>query len=343
MIIVLKPHTNDENIKKIEEIIRDNGAEPHVSKGEIQTIIGMVGDTTRIDPKVIEVEECVEKVMKVSEPYKLANELGVSFYRLKEANPDVNLDWVLEEGQTFVIPQRVIVKPGSVKNLSDIAKVTGVDENYIKDILFGIEGRHSEPDLQPYYDGYPTSISPNGTLTIGFGHTGRVNGVEMNSKNMHKIKITKDEAYEILAEDIITAKLDAIEYFGKDFVKAPESIQNAIIDIVFNKGVPTGFEKEGSLTNNLRRDLSKKDYVSAAVDTQYLTSNKGLKKRNVYRFISSLQDLSKSKRRKAMREYESYYKNVLELFKNNKSEYAFLERAWNNAYEEGICYGFFVR
>ena len=32
----------------------------------------MVGDTTRIDPKVIEVEECVEKVMKVSEPYKLA-------------------------------------------------------------------------------------------------------------------------------------------------------------------------------------------------------------------------------------------------------------------------------
>ena len=73
MIIVLKPHTNDENIKKIEEIIRDNGAEPHVSKGEIQTIIGMVGDTTRIDPKVIEVEECVEKVMKVSEPYKLAN------------------------------------------------------------------------------------------------------------------------------------------------------------------------------------------------------------------------------------------------------------------------------
>ena len=73
MIIVLKPHTNDENIKKIEEIIRENGAEPHVSKGEIQTIIGMVGDTTRNDPKVIEVEECVEKVMKVSEPYKLAN------------------------------------------------------------------------------------------------------------------------------------------------------------------------------------------------------------------------------------------------------------------------------
>ncbi|MCI9630573.1 MAG: 3-deoxy-7-phosphoheptulonate synthase, partial [[Clostridium] cocleatum] len=73
MIIVLKPHTNDESIKKIEDVIRSKGAVPHVSKGDIQTIIGMVGDTTQIDPKIIEVEECVEKVMKVSEPYKLAN------------------------------------------------------------------------------------------------------------------------------------------------------------------------------------------------------------------------------------------------------------------------------
>ncbi|WP_296876365.1 3-deoxy-7-phosphoheptulonate synthase, partial [Thomasclavelia sp.] len=73
MIIVLKPHTNEKEIEKIEQLIVAKGAQPHVSKGEIQTIIGMVGDTTKIDPKAIEVEECVEKVMKVSEPYKLAN------------------------------------------------------------------------------------------------------------------------------------------------------------------------------------------------------------------------------------------------------------------------------
>ena len=73
MIIVLKPHTSDEGIEKIKNLIIAKGAQPHVSKGDIQTIIGMVGDTTKIDPKAIEVEECVEKVMKVSEPYKLAN------------------------------------------------------------------------------------------------------------------------------------------------------------------------------------------------------------------------------------------------------------------------------
>ena len=52
MIIVLKPNVSDESIKKIEDIIISKGVQPHVSKGEIQTIIGMVGDTTRIDPKI---------------------------------------------------------------------------------------------------------------------------------------------------------------------------------------------------------------------------------------------------------------------------------------------------
>ncbi len=73
MIIVLKPNVSDESIKKIEDIIISKGVQPHVSKGEIQTIIGMVGDTTRIDPKIIEVEPEVEKVIEVLEPYKLAN------------------------------------------------------------------------------------------------------------------------------------------------------------------------------------------------------------------------------------------------------------------------------
>ena len=60
-------------LKRLKIFIISKGVQPHVSKGEIQTIIGMVGDTTRIDPKIIEVEPEVEKVMKVSEPYKLAN------------------------------------------------------------------------------------------------------------------------------------------------------------------------------------------------------------------------------------------------------------------------------
>ena len=36
-------------------------------------LLYLVGDTTRVDPKQFEVDECVERIMKVSEPYKLAN------------------------------------------------------------------------------------------------------------------------------------------------------------------------------------------------------------------------------------------------------------------------------
>ena len=37
------------------------------------TIIGCIGDTTKIDSKLFEVDSSVDKVMHVQEPYKLAN------------------------------------------------------------------------------------------------------------------------------------------------------------------------------------------------------------------------------------------------------------------------------
>ena len=37
------------------------------------TIIGCIGDTTLIDPRLFEVDSSVDKVMHVQEPYKLAN------------------------------------------------------------------------------------------------------------------------------------------------------------------------------------------------------------------------------------------------------------------------------
>ena len=45
----------------------------HVVRGEEMTIIGCIGDTVRIDPRLFEVDQSVDKVMHVQEPYKLAN------------------------------------------------------------------------------------------------------------------------------------------------------------------------------------------------------------------------------------------------------------------------------
>ena len=73
MIIVLKPKTSKEDINRIEEMVKAKGAEPHVVVGKDVTIVGVIGDTTKIDIHMIEVDNVVDKVMKVTEPYKKAN------------------------------------------------------------------------------------------------------------------------------------------------------------------------------------------------------------------------------------------------------------------------------
>lgn len=73
MIIVFKPRATENDVNRIIAKVERMGLKTHLSKGEMSTIVGLVGDTTRIDPKQFEVDECVERIMKVSEPYKLAN------------------------------------------------------------------------------------------------------------------------------------------------------------------------------------------------------------------------------------------------------------------------------
>ena len=73
MIIVLKPHTTEENIARVENLVKNRGLDTHIVRGTEMTIIGCIGDTTLIDPRQFEVDSCVDKVMHVQEPYKLAN------------------------------------------------------------------------------------------------------------------------------------------------------------------------------------------------------------------------------------------------------------------------------
>lgn len=73
MIIVFKQNAKEKEVKRVLDKVEKLGLKTHISQGEETLIVGLVGDTTRVDPKRIEVEESVERIMKVSEPYKLAN------------------------------------------------------------------------------------------------------------------------------------------------------------------------------------------------------------------------------------------------------------------------------
>lgn len=73
MIIVMKPNANQGSIQKVVNLIESKGLEAHLSDGKDVTIIGVVGDKTQLLDQNIEIFEDVDKIVPVTESYKLAN------------------------------------------------------------------------------------------------------------------------------------------------------------------------------------------------------------------------------------------------------------------------------
>lgn len=73
MIVIMKPTATDDNIKKISQQIESQGLDIHLSRGTEVTIIGVVGDKTKLKGINLEIADGVDKVVAVTESYKLAN------------------------------------------------------------------------------------------------------------------------------------------------------------------------------------------------------------------------------------------------------------------------------
>ncbi|KGK81769.1 3-deoxy-7-phosphoheptulonate synthase [Clostridium sp. HMP27] len=75
MIIVMKHNASRESIEVIKKEIIEKGVQAEEIKGEKRCVIGLVGDTSIIDPAQIEANEEVEKIIHVQESYKKANRM----------------------------------------------------------------------------------------------------------------------------------------------------------------------------------------------------------------------------------------------------------------------------
>lgn len=73
MIIIMKPGASETSVKKITSLIEEKGLVVHLSKGDQVTIIGVVGDKSLLAGENIEIADEVDKVVSVTETYKLAN------------------------------------------------------------------------------------------------------------------------------------------------------------------------------------------------------------------------------------------------------------------------------
>ncbi len=73
MIIVMKPNAKRESIQNITGIIEGKGLTAHISNGKEVTVIGVVGDKSKLQDQNLEIAEDVDKIVPVTESYKLAN------------------------------------------------------------------------------------------------------------------------------------------------------------------------------------------------------------------------------------------------------------------------------
>lgn len=73
MIVVLKQDVNKKDVEKFLESIKEKGLGVHVSKGVDKTIIGLLGDTSKLDLDDLLANDIVASAERVSAPYKMAS------------------------------------------------------------------------------------------------------------------------------------------------------------------------------------------------------------------------------------------------------------------------------
>jgi len=72
MLIIMKPGASEEQINYVISFIKNKGFDSHISKGEINTVIGAVGGKI-IDKRDVELLDGVQEVIKITSNYKLAS------------------------------------------------------------------------------------------------------------------------------------------------------------------------------------------------------------------------------------------------------------------------------
>jgi 3-deoxy-7-phosphoheptulonate synthase len=73
MIVILKASTTDEKRDQLIDWLKSQSLGVHVSKGEYQTVLGLIGDTSCVDMDLIASLDIVDSVKRVSDPFKCCN------------------------------------------------------------------------------------------------------------------------------------------------------------------------------------------------------------------------------------------------------------------------------
>ena len=137
MIAVLKHGTTQEQTQHLVNWLKNMGMDVHISEGKEVTVLGLVGDTSRVDIELLNSLEIVSSVKRISEPFKQANR------KFHPKDTIVEIGNVRIGGGYFAM----IAGPCSVESLEQIIDVATAVKNSGADIL---RGGAFKPRTSPY-------------------------------------------------------------------------------------------------------------------------------------------------------------------------------------------------
>ena len=137
MIIVVKRNCDKKEFDNLVKWVKSQGVETDISVGSSSTVLGLVGDTAKIDIDLVRSLDIVEDVKRIQEPYKCAN---------RKFHPDdtiVDVNGVKFGGDNF----QIIAGPCSVESEKQIIYVA---EEVKKAGASVLRGGAFKPRTSPY-------------------------------------------------------------------------------------------------------------------------------------------------------------------------------------------------
>lgn len=239
MIIVVKNSCDQKQYSNLVEWIKELGLDVHVSRGEHSTVLGLVGDTGKVDIDLISSLEIVDQVQRVQEPYKNAN---------RKFHPD---DSIVEIGGHKIggVNFQVIAGPCSVESEGQIIEVAQAVKKAGATML---RGGAFKPRTSPYaFQGLKdTGIE---LLLKAKAETGLPIVTELTS--VHHLDLFKD--------------VDVIQVGARN-------MQNfELLKEVGKTGKPILLKR--GLANTLQELLMSAEYIMAEGDSQVVLCERGIR------------------------------------------------------------------
>ncbi len=138
MVVILKPDFTPAQLEEARRAMEAGGVRVMVSKGSHTTILGAEGDPSGLDEEALSQLPGVERVMRVSEPFKKAN---------RKFHPD---DSVIELGRGVKLGGEKLVVIAGPCSVESREQLTGIAQSVQRSGAAALRGGAFKPRTSPY-------------------------------------------------------------------------------------------------------------------------------------------------------------------------------------------------